>query len=185
MQENTISRAYTKLQHAIDTFKIECDGKIAADFGSSTGGFTKCLLDYGCNKVYSVDTAYGELSWDLRNNPKVVVLERTNAIHVMLPEKMDIIVVDVGWTKQEIILPNVIKNLKPHGVILSLIKPHYEAEKSMLYKGKLKSEYIETVLKTVYTKIKNLELDIIDVVKSPILGKNAGNKEYIAFIKQK
>src|SRR3989337_4533817 len=99
------SRAGEKLQFALDKFKISVKDLMCADFGSSTGGFTDCLLQEGAQKVYSVDTAYGELAWNLRNNPKVAVLERTNAMHVTLPEKADLITIDVGWTNQERILP--------------------------------------------------------------------------------
>ena len=119
------SRAGEKLQFALDKFEIIVHDLIAADFGSSTGGFVDCLLQNGIKKVYSVDTSYGELAWKLRNDPKVIVMERTNAMHVVLPEKTDFISIDTGWTKQKMVLPNAINNLKPNGRIITLIKPHY------------------------------------------------------------
>jgi len=107
---NFVSRAGEKLQFALDQFSISVKDLTIADFGSSTGGFVDCLLQNGAKKVYSVDTAYGELSWTLRNDHRVVVMERTNAMHVVLPEKVDIITVDTSWTKQKNVLPNVFEN---------------------------------------------------------------------------
>src|SRR3989337_3193107 len=130
------SRAGEKLQFALDKFKISVKDLMCADFGSSTGGFVDCLLQNGAKKVYSVDTAYGELAWNLRNDPRVVVIERTNAMHVVLPEKVDLVTIDVGWTKQKDILPNAFVNLRIGSFIIFLIKPHYEAPKSYLRKGK-------------------------------------------------
>src|SRR3989344_8494735 len=111
-QQQFVSRAGEKLQHALSIFDISVKNKIVADFGSSTGGFVDCLLQNGAQKVYSVDVSYGELAWKLRNDQRVVVMERTNAMHVTLPEKMDFITIDVGWTRQKLILPNVFANLK-------------------------------------------------------------------------
>jgi 23S rRNA (cytidine1920-2'-O)/16S rRNA (cytidine1409-2'-O)-methyltransferase len=125
-----VSRAGNKLQFALDQFNISLKDLICADFGSSTGGFVDCLLKAGAKKVYSVDTAYGELAWILRRDTRVVVMERTNAMHLVLPEKIDFITIDVGWTKQKHILPNAFKNLKDDGKIISLIKPHYEIGKA-------------------------------------------------------
>lgn len=159
---NYVSRAGEKLQFALDKFGISVKGLVVADFGSSTGGFVDCLLQNGAKKVYSVDTAYGELAWKLRNDPRVVVLERTNAMHVALPppsleasegrgEIMDLITVDTSWTKQKNVLPNAFRNLKPGGKVISLIKPHYEAGR-----GFLKVEQVEQVLKVVQEEIKGV-----------------------------
>src|SRR5260221_4739326 len=93
-----VSRGGDKLQAAIKNFKLEVENCVALDIGSSTGGFVDCLLQNGAAKVYSVDTAYGELAWKLRNDPKVIVMERTNALHLEdLPEKVDLITIDAGW----------------------------------------------------------------------------------------
>src|SRR5258706_7140226 len=126
---NFVSRAGEKLSFALKEFKIDVKDKICADFGSSTGGFVDCLLKNGARKVYSIDTAYGELAWKLRQDKRVVVMEKTNAIHVTLPEKMDVITNDTSWTKQMFVLPNILNNLRPNGIIITLIKPHYEADK--------------------------------------------------------
>lgn len=178
------SRAGEKLQFALDTFKFSVKDLTVADFGSSTGGFVDCLLRNGANKVYSVDTSYGELAWKLRNDPKVVVLERTNAMHVQLPEKMDLITIDTAWTKQEKVLPNALNNLKTDGKIIALIKPHYEADKKFLDHGKLREENIEEALAIVIQGIKNCGGEVLEIVQSPILGKRVENKEFLALIAQ-
>jgi len=179
------SRAGEKLRFALDEFKITPAGLICADFGSSTGGFVDCLLQDGAEKVYSVDTAYGELAWNLRNNPKVVVIERTNAMHVKLPEKVDLLTIDVGWTKQERILPNAFKNLKANGEIISLIKPHYESPKYLLRKGKLPDNKLDEVLALVSQKIEKIGGKILNMVESPILGEKGKNREFLTLVVRK
>lgn len=180
--ENFVSRAGEKLEFALKQFRISIQDKICADFGSSTGGFVDCLLQNGAKKVYSIDTAYGELAWKLRNDSRVVVMERTNAMYVTLPEKVDFISIDVGWTKQKAILPNVFANLKDDGVIISLIKPHYEANPKYLRKGKLEAEKVEEVVGVVKEDIKKVGGKIVDIVESPIVGEKGKNKEYLALI---
>ena len=123
-----VSRAGQKLQAALDTFRLGVSGKVAADLGCNVGGFTDCLLQYGAAKVYAVDTAYGVLAWTLRKDQRVIIKERTNAMHVTLPELVDVVTIDVGWTRQEKILPVAATLLKPGGMLLSLIKPHYESD---------------------------------------------------------
>ena len=132
-----VSRGGEKLEHALKEFGVKVADLICADFGSSTGGFVDCLLQHGAQKIYAVETGYGVLDWKLRNDPRVIVMEKTNAMHVGLPEKMDLITIDAGWTKLEKILPNVIVNLKPEGRIVALVKPHYEAGPEQIRRGKL------------------------------------------------
>src|SRR3989304_10153402 len=116
---NFVSRAGEKLQFALEQFNISVKDLTLADFGSSTGGFVDCLLQNDAKKVYSVDTAYGELAWKLRNDPRVVVMERTNILHLEgLPESIDLITIDAGWTKLELVLPVVKKFLKDDGFII-------------------------------------------------------------------
>lgn len=178
-----VSRAGEKLQFALEKFNFDVKDLVCADFGSSTGGFVDCLLQNGANKIYSVDTSYGELAWTIRNNPKVVVLERTNAMHVKLPEKVDLITIDTSWTKQMLTVPNAISNLKGNGLIISLIKPHYEAPKEYLEKGKLKDEYIIEVLEKTKNDIVAVGGKIIDIVESPIVGEKGKNREFLVLIK--
>lgn len=180
-----VSRAGEKLQHALTTFRIDVNGLICADFGSSTGGFTDCLLQNGASKVYSIDTAYGEIAWNLRNDSRVVVMERTNAMHVSLPEKVDLITIDVGWTKQAKVLPNAFTNLKEDGQIISLIKPHYEAPRQFIHKGKLVEEKIPEVLEQVKKDIRDAGGEILQTTESPILGEKGKNKEFLFLIKRR
>src|SRR5678809_598758 len=95
-----VSRAGLKLEHALHHFGIDAQGFTCADLGSNTGGFVDCLLQRGAAKVYAVDTGYGVLEWKLRKDPRVVVMERTNAMHVVLPEPVEVVTIDVAWTKQ-------------------------------------------------------------------------------------
>lgn len=177
-----VSRGGEKLQSAIVHFQLSIVNLTVLDVGCSTGGFVDCLLQNGAQKVYALDTAYGELAWKLRNDPRVVVMERTNILYVKsFPELVDMITIDAGWTKLELILP-IIKNfLKPQGQIIALLKPHYEASKKDLIKGVLPAELAEQVKDKVLEKIVNFQLSIVDCIESPILG-GAGNKEYLLLI---
>lgn len=200
MTNQFVSRGAVKLQAALKAFKTEVKGKVVLDVGSSTGGFVDCLLQAGAAKVYAVDTSYGELAWKLRQDPRVVVMERTNILHLEhLPagEKdtwkvgsdsfqvdsglVDLVTIDAGWTKLELVLPVIKKFLKPSGIIIALLKPQYEAEKAQLDKGVVKSDQLEQVKGAVFQKIKNLGFKIKDSIESPILG-GAGNKEFFLLI---
>ncbi len=179
MNHNFVSRGGIKLQAAIKNFKLEIKNLVALDVGSSTGGFVDCLLQNGAKKVYALDTCYGELAWKLRNDPRVVVMERTNILYLdSLPEQVDLITIDAGWTRLELILPVVKKFLKPDGIIIVLLKPHYEADKKDLIKGVLPQEKAEEIKNNMIKKISG----VIDCMASPILG-GAGNKEYLIFLK--
>src|SRR3954464_11050910 len=93
------SRSGEKLEHALNVFEVNVEGLVCADLGSNAGGFVDCLLSRGAARVYAVDTGYGALDWKLRKDPRVVVMERTNAMHVQLPEKVGLVTIDVAWTK--------------------------------------------------------------------------------------
>ena len=178
-----VSRAGEKLSYALEKFDFNVKGLTCADFGSSTGGFVDCLLQNGASKIYSIDTSYGELAWLLRNNPKVVVMERTNAMHVKLPEKVDLITIDTAWTKQILTIPNTLDNIKDGGTIISLIKPHYEAPKNYLEKGRLRDEFVEEVLEKVKNDIIAVGGKVVDIIESPIVGEKGKNREFLALIK--
>lgn len=178
------SRAGEKLAFALKEFKVDVIGKICADFGSSTGGFVDCLLQAGALRVYAVETGYGVLDWKLRNNPKVIVMERTNAMHASLPKTMDIITNDTSWTKQETIMPNILANLKDTGYIITLIKPHYEANRKLLHHGVLEESIAEKVAKQTAENLKTLGLILHGFVKSPLLGGKGGNTEYLALFQK-
>ena len=177
-----VSRGGEKLEHAIKIFGLPVTELICADFGSSTGGFVDCLLRHGAKKVYAVETGYGVLDWKLRHEERVIVMERTNAMHVELPEKVDLITIDTGWTQLEKIVPNALKNLKPGGRIVALLKPHYEAEPRMLRKGKLMEEFIPETLDKVRGGLKNMGVKILAETESPILGGKGQNKEYLLLL---
>lgn len=172
------------MEWALEKFSVNPSGLTCADFGSNVGGFVDCLLSHSTQKVYAVETGYGVLDWKLRNDPRVVVMERTNAMQVVLPEKVDLITIDVSWTHLEKILPNALRNLKPDGQIITLVKPHYEAETKYLRKGKLLDEFIPEILDSVKKQIQNLDLQILAEVESPIVGEKAGNKEYLLLLKR-
>jgi len=156
-------------------------GKVAADLGCNVGGFTDCLLQRGATRVYAVDTAYGVLAWTLRKDPRVVVTERTNALHVTLPEPVDVVTIDVGWTRQEKILPVAAKLLKPGGMLLSLIKPHYESDQARRQQGVLSAAESAAQLDLVVMQIKALGFAVRGVVQSPIQGQK-GNVEFVAWL---
>lgn len=178
-----VSRAGLKLEHALKEFKLSVKNLICADFGCNLGGFTDCLLQKGAKRIYSVDTSKNCLEWNLRNNPKITVLEQTNAMHVELPEKMDLIVSDVAWTKQEKILPAIKLNLKDSGLAITLIKPHYESKREELHRGKVKEEFLEDILERTKLKFKENGFDILSLTKSPITGRSGKNTEYLALLK--
>lgn len=177
-----VSRGGQKLAAALEAFALDPTNLTVLDIGSSTGGFVDCLIQNGASRVYSVDTAYGELAWKLRQDPRVVVMERTNVLHLPeLPEQVDLITIDASWTKLELILPVVIKTLKPTGQIIALLKPHYQADKKLLIKGVLPEQYLEEIKKAVIQKINNLGLSVNKEIISPIEG-GGGNKEYLLLI---
>src|SRR3954447_24899706 len=156
-----VSRAGQKLDHAITTLKLQISG-VCADLGCSTGGFTDCLLQRGAGKVYAVDTGYGVLDWKLRKDPRVAVMERTNAMHVTLPEPVDLVTIDVAWTRQRHILPAAARTLKTDGRVISLIKPHYEAPPAQLRKGILPDDQLDSVMQEVSRDMAAGGFDIVD-----------------------
>lgn len=179
-----VSRAGEKLDFALDYFKINVENKIAADFGSSTGGFIDCLLKKGIAKIYSLDTTDKMLNSSFRNNPKVEVIIG-NAMHFKLKEKVDLVTIDVGWTRQELVIPNALENLKENGDIISLIKPQYEADKKWLMKGVVKEEFLGPVLDKIRRDLKkHSNLKIIEIVKSPLKGTKGKNVEYLMWCKK-
>jgi len=133
-----VGRGALKLEPALQHFDIDLRGKTALDIGASTGGFTDCMLQRGAEKVYAVDVGYGQLDWKLRNDPRVIVLEKINArflTHDHVPESVDICVIDVSFISLTLILPNALALLKPDGVILALIKPQFELQRAEVGKG--------------------------------------------------
>lgn len=176
-----VSRAGDKLEHAMAAFGIDAAGRTGADLGCNVGGFTDCLLKRGATRIYAVDTGYGVLDYKLRKDPRVVTMERTNALHVELPEKVSLVVIDVAWTRQRLILPAARKLLSDGGEVVTLIKPHYEAPKAWLKQGILLPERVAEVIETVKAEIEGLGFTVRGVVESPIKG-TGGNSEALAWL---
>lgn len=190
-----VSRGGLKLDHALTEFQFDVAGLTGADLGCSTGGFTDCLLQRGATRVHSVDTAYGEFAWKLRTDDRVALHERTNAMHFEPPEKVDLVVIDLGWTKQDKVIPVALQWIQgnPAGRIVTLIKPHYEAGPSELGEGGLlQPEYAEEVANRVRDEVlPTLGVTLLGWTKSPVLGgavgkkkkrKGAGNPEWLAML---
>lgn len=188
-----VGRGGLKLLHALTEFSVSPAGAVCADFGCNVGGFTDCLLRAGAARVYAVDTGYGALAYTLRTDPRVVVMERNNALHAPPPADgpVDLVVIDLAWTPQRQCIPAALRWLKPGGRIITLIKPHYEAshgpEKNMVVRGVLKSEAVDGVLERVVGEMPALGVALQGVTRSPILGGGSrkgagGNVEFLALL---
>ena len=180
-----VSRGGLKLEHALNVFDLHVEGLTCADLGCSTGGFTDCLLQRGAAKVYAVDTGYGVLDYKLRKDPRVIVMERVNALHVELPEKVTLITIDVNWTRQEKILPVARKLLSPapDARVITLIKPHYEADKSVLRKGVVPEALVASVVNDTVRRIIGCGFRVVSTTQSPIKGSmGKGNTEFLALL---
>ncbi len=133
-----VSRGGLKLESALKEFKVSVSGKTALDVGASTGGFTDCLLQHGCKKVYAVDVGYGQMAWKLRQDPRVVVIERTNIRTMdpsLIPVPVDIVVIDASFISLEKIIPSVLRFVGPESELIALIKPQFEVGKGQVGKG--------------------------------------------------
>ncbi|GIX49478.1 MAG: TlyA family rRNA (cytidine-2'-O)-methyltransferase [Candidatus Tectimicrobiota bacterium] len=133
-----VSRGGLKLAAALDHFQLEVRGWVAADIGAGTGGFTDCLLQRGVRRVYAIDVGYGQLAWSLRQDPRVVVMERVNARYLTaaaLPEPVDLVTIDVSFISLLQVLPAALTLLKPAGQVVALVKPQFEARRGQVGKG--------------------------------------------------
>jgi 23S rRNA (cytidine1920-2'-O)/16S rRNA (cytidine1409-2'-O)-methyltransferase len=171
-----VSRAGLKLHAALKAFGLDVTGRLCADFGSQVGGFVDCLLQHGAAKVYAVEPGYGVLAYRLRQDERVVVCERTNALHFNCPEPCDLVTIDVGWTPQRLILPAARRALKHDGAVVTLVKPHYEAQEEWLRGGVLPPERLDEVLAVCRTDVGELGYSIAGEIESPLPG-HAGNLE--------
>lgn len=179
-----VSRGGEKMDGALAAFDIDVTGMVAADFGASTGGFTDCLLQRGAEKVYAVDVGYGILDERIRNNDRVISMERTNARHVeSLPEPIDIVVIDVSFISLNLMFPAVMRVLKPGGICVPLIKPQFEADASDVGKrGVVRDPAVhEAVLHKVLGQAEEQGLKVRGLVASPLKGPN-GNIEFLAHL---
>ena len=191
--EKYVSRGGHKLEHALRHFQLDVAGLTAIDLGASTGGFTDCLLQAGVAKIYAVDVGHGQLAWKLRRDPRVVVMEKTNARHLtpagfpppFLP--VDLVVIDCSFISLRKILPPAVALLRPSGRIVALIKPQFEAGKAEADQGAgviTDPAIHERVLRELAAFVPTLaELRWCGVTESPLLGP-AGNKEFLVLIEK-
>jgi 23S rRNA (cytidine1920-2'-O)/16S rRNA (cytidine1409-2'-O)-methyltransferase len=173
-----VTRAGHKLAFALDAFGIDVEDAVVADLGSHAGGFVDCLLQRGARRVFAVDTCYGTLDWGLRNDPRVVVMERRNALHLRLPEPVDGVTVDVGWTPQRRVLPRAVALVRDGGWIVSLVKPQYEARPSERTGGVVDPAKAQPVCERVLAELRALDLFPAGPVESPLRG-GGGNREFL------
>ncbi len=173
-----VSRSGEKLAAALRSFGIQPAGWTCADFGSHTGGFVDCLLQAGAARVYAVEPGWGVLHLKLREDPRVVVHEKTNALRWTSPEPVELVTIDVGWTPQRLILPAARRSLSATGRVITLVKPHYEAPRDRLRRGVLRREHLDGVLETVRRDVAELRWRISAEIASPLAG-HGGNVEFL------
>jgi 23S rRNA (cytidine1920-2'-O)/16S rRNA (cytidine1409-2'-O)-methyltransferase len=180
-----VSRGGYKLAGALDIFPINIAGKICADVGACTGGFTDVLLKKNAIRVYAIDVGYGQLDWNLRQDDRVVILERTNARYLeALPETVDVVSVDVSFISLKKILPAVKKWIAPDGDIIILIKPQFEAGRHSVGKGGIVRDPLvhQSVLLEILHWCRNHDLMPYGLIESPITG-SEGNREFLAWLR--
>ncbi len=180
-----VSRGGLKLEKAIQEFGVSVVGKAALDVGASTGGFTDCLLQHGCANVYAVDVGYGQIAWKLRQDPRVVVIERTNIREMassVIPEPVDVAVIDVSFISLEKVIPAVLKFLRPDAEIIALIKPQFEVGKDSVGKGGIVRDEAarSAAVDRVAAFFRDTGLDVKGVILSPITGQD-GNVEFLIY----
>ncbi len=180
-----VSRGGLKLEKALHAFGINPEGKFCIDVGASTGGFTDCLLRHGARKVVAIDVGYGQLAWSLRQNPKVVVMERTNIRHVAatdIEELADLVTIDASFISLEKILENILNLMKPDGELVALVKPQFEAGRERVgKKGVVKDpEVHKDILLHIWDYFVESGLFVKGLVSSPIKGPE-GNIEFLIY----
>jgi len=181
-----VSRGGVKLEKALQEFSIEVGDKVVLDVGASTGGFSDCLLAHGARRVYAVDVGYGQLDWKLRNDPRVVVLEKRNIRYLEGEELSDppqIATIDVSFISLRLVLPKVQKLLTPYGEIVALIKPQFEVGKGKVGKGGVvrSGEEHRRVIEEIKEAAVALKLEVRGVTESPLLGPK-GNREFFIYL---
>lgn len=177
-----VSRGGEKLEAALVAFDLQdLHGKVCADVGSATGGFSDCLLQMGAEKVYAIDVGYGLLHWKLRNNPRIVLMEKTNARNIKeLPEKVHLCTIDASFISLKTLLPCVKKWITPQGVIIALIKPQFEAGRELVARGKgviRDTDVHKKVINEITRFAEKVGLKKDAIIQSPIIGPK-GNKEF-------
>jgi 23S rRNA (cytidine1920-2'-O)/16S rRNA (cytidine1409-2'-O)-methyltransferase len=181
-----VSRGGLKLEGALNEFNLSIPGCTCLDVGASTGGFTDCLLQKGAARVYAVDVGYGQMAWKLRQDPRVVVIERTNIRHMpvdMIPEAIDIATIDVSFISLRIVVPATMAFLKTEGLILALIKPQFEVGKDRVGKGGVVRDpkRHDQVIADLSAFFAANGFACLNVIPSPILGPK-GNREFFILL---
>jgi len=182
-----VSRGGLKLEAASERFGISFEGKVAMDVGVSTGGFTDYMLRHGAERVYAIDVGYGQIDWRLRNDPRVVLLERTNIRHLKaLPEAIDIATIDVSFISLRLVLPKILEFLKPNGEIVALFKPQFEVGRENVSKGGIVKDDAARIsaLESMRGFIEELGLEELGTIESPIKGRK-GNIEYLIYMRKR
>jgi 23S rRNA (cytidine1920-2'-O)/16S rRNA (cytidine1409-2'-O)-methyltransferase len=198
-----VGRGGLKLEAALDYFHIDVKDKVFMDVGSSTGGFTDCLLQRGAKKVFCIDVGYGQLDWSLRNDPRVVVMERTNVRYLgeILKERMnkagrvqydeliergiDMATADVSFISLKMVIPEIVKFVKNGGEILALIKPQFEVGRGEVGKGGIVKEEDKrlSAVRSLQEFSEKIGLATIGILESPVAGQK-GNREYFLYVKR-
>ena len=184
-----VGRGGMKLEHAFKVFPVEAENKICMDVGASTGGFTDCLLQRGAKKVYAVDVGYGQLDWKLRQDPRVIVLERENIRHLAkekIPEPIELAVADVSFISLKIVLPTIQKFLAGEAQIVALVKPQFELTPEKVGKGGIVKDinlHVEAV-ESVQAVGEKEGWKYLGSNPSPILGAE-GNREFLIYFSKK
>jgi 23S rRNA (cytidine1920-2'-O)/16S rRNA (cytidine1409-2'-O)-methyltransferase len=183
-----VSRGGEKIEAPIETFNIDLKNKTVIDVGSSTGGFTDCVLQKGASLVYAVDVGYGQLAWKLQQDERVKSFERKN-IRDLEPEELDVIpdlaVIDASFISLKKILPKVVSLLNKDGEILALIKPQFEAKKGDVESGGIvrDEKLYQEIIKDIVEESKKLSLIVTGIMESPIKGQK-GNREFFIYLKR-
>lgn len=187
-KEPYVSRAGRKLEAALDHFGVDPAGLVCLDVGASTGGFTDCLLFKGASRVYALDVGYGQLDQRLRNDPRVVVMERVNARHLGpedLPGPCGLVTIDVSFISLGKVVPALLPHLAPGGLLLPMIKPQFEAGRGVVGKGGiLRDEAVrERVVRACAGELAGLGLELLGLFDSPVSG-TGGNRETFALFRK-
>lgn len=180
------SRAGYKLAAALEAFEIDVSDLVILDAGISTGGFTSCLLEQGARRVYGVDVGYGQVHESVRNDPRVILMERTNVRYLTpLPEKLDMITLDLSFISILKVMPALRPLLKDDGIVVALIKPQFEAKRHEIgRKGLVKDAHVhERVIAEIATGMETHGLAMVECIEAPIRGATSGNKEFLAYFK--
>lgn len=179
-----VSRGGFKLEGALDAFCIDPGGQVCADVGASTGGFTDCLLQRGAARVYAIDVGYGQLAWKLRNDPRVVVMDRVNIRYLeALPEPVDLAAIDASFISLTLVLPTVKKLLHSRGQAVALVKPQFEAGRAQVGKGGIvrDPQVHRAVIEKIARHAMNQGWRVRGVARSPLTGAE-GNVEFFIYL---